>query len=163
MSAIQAKCESCGRVLQYPDEICARCDKKLYLESLNSAKRGEIWGSIYAKSKGKPKYICPACLGRFPKVEMIAWPPVVPWYKFQSIRFCCPVCRKLLKSRYQTTSRRLQAGTSGIVMLQIFFGIPNNLIFILFFCVEAILIPWGFVISYREFRDENLYIQDEIF
>jgi hypothetical protein len=161
MAAIQAKCESCGRALQYPDEICARCDRKLYLESLDSAKRGEMRGSTYAKPKGKPKYICPACFKKFPRPIMVPWPPKVPCYKLQGTRPCCPECGVLLKSKYDPLHSRLRRIFPIVIVLKFIFGLPDVASLIIFFIISTALLSWIAVLDYRQYCHEDFYVRDD--
>jgi uncharacterized membrane protein YdbT with pleckstrin-like domain len=92
---------------------------------------------------------------------MIPWPPIVPWYKFQGTRSCCPECGALLKSKYDPLYSRLKIATNLIILSKFIFGISNAMELIVFYTICAVLFSWVAVLGYREYRHEDFYVRDD--
>lgn len=151
----QVRCESCGKVLENPDQICNDCDILL-----NQARREVM---LYPVSDVKTKTfckVCPSCgLWLSPKhMRRETYPRNARWYVYQEPCPVCPNCRTILASRHIPEGKYFLWAWLAIWSSDIIKWYMPPFGFLLWFAITAIILSIISITHYRDYKDEASFV-----
>lgn len=149
------RCDSCGRVLNAGELVCAECDRKL--AEIGSVSERYPFSPVKTKKLTK---VCPCCGVWFSRRRMPTktWPEKAKWYVPQIERPVCPNCGAVLISRYELTGKQ-----SFLIFLFVivggelrYFAFPYW--YWIYFAGVAFLASFGIISALRDYKDEACLI-----
>lgn len=152
---VKFKCDSCHCLLPTADSVCTSCDKKL-IHSAFTFEQDKFFTPLHNLGG-----ICPVCNNHSQRFDSILIPEKAPWYKFQKDAPRCPVCKTILRRKYETKAFKQIYVSLWLTFLFLQFLPKSSLWFLINFvalCISASLLA---INTFRRMRDPVKYVPDE--
>jgi len=145
----------CEKTLPTADAVCTSCNNKL----INSApifEHHKFFTPLYGFGG-----VCPVCNNHAHRFESILVPENAPWYKPQETKPCCPVCKTVLRRKYETKKAQRIYILSWLIFMFLQFTPKSDFKYLFTFIFCCTVMSYFAIIAYRRFRDPVKYVTDE--